>query len=106
MLAGIPQAPGLFAPALPENLERAKARQSDVLDLMLKHLDTINRISWVVDMGQPITVAEIEAARREELEFVDPNLTIRAPHFVLYVEEQVTTMCEQGIFEPPGRHHL
>ncbi len=100
MLAGIPQAPGLFTPALPENLERAKARQSDVLDLMLKHLDTINRISWVVDMGQPITVAEIEAARREELEFVDPNLTIRAPHFVLYVEEQVTTMCEQRIFEP------
>ncbi len=102
MMAGLPQAPGLFTPALPENLERARARQLEVLDLMLKHLEEINKITWVIDTGSLITVAEIEAARDEELHFVDPDLAINAPHFVLLVENQVVTMCEQGVFKPPA----
>ncbi|MCH6555924.1 MAG: transglycosylase domain-containing protein, partial [Chloroflexi bacterium] len=37
MLAGIPQAPGLYSPVVPDNAERAKARQREVLNLMVKH---------------------------------------------------------------------
>ena len=94
MLAGIPQAPGLYTPVLPENRERAKARQIEVLDLMLKHTDDIEEIVRV-------TRQEIEAAKEEELRFVESKFEIEAPHFVLYVEDQVTRMCEEGRFDPP-----
>ena len=94
MLAGIPQAPGLYTPVLPENRERAKARQEEVLDLMLKHADQIEDIVQV-------TPEQIEAAKQEELKFAPSSFEIKAPHFVFYLEEQVTKMCEEGRFEPP-----
>ena len=85
MLAGIPQAPGLYTPALPENQERAKARQLEVLDLMLKHADQIK------DIVQ-ITPEQVEAAKQEPLNYVTPTFEIKAPHFVFYVQDQITMM--------------
>jgi membrane peptidoglycan carboxypeptidase len=89
MLAGIPQAPGRFTPALPENLERAKARQKEVLDLMVKH-------------GY-VTREEADAAFAEELTYKSNVYPIKAPHFVSsYVPDVVRKMCEKGMFDPPG----
>jgi membrane peptidoglycan carboxypeptidase len=89
MLAGIPQAPGRFTPVLPDNLERAKARQKEVLDLMVKH--------------DYITKAEAEAAAAEELTYKPGDFSIKAPHFVYnYVPDVVRGMCEKGMFDPPG----
>ena len=88
MLAGIPQAPGIYTPVVAENLERAKARQLDVLNLMAKH-------------GY-ITQDEADEAAVEELVYDTPGFFIKAPHFVFYVQEQVRKMCEKGMFVPPG----
>jgi len=95
MLAGIPQAPGRYTPVVADNLERAKARQIEVLDLMLKHADDIKDIVEV-------TPEEIEAAKQEELTYGTPGFFIQAPHFVFYVEDQVRKMCEKGMFDAPG----
>ena len=88
MLAGIPQAPGLYSPVVPENLERAKARQRDVLNLMVKH--------------DYITQVEADEAAAEELTYKNPGFFIQAPHFVFYVRDQLQKMCEKGMFDPPG----
>jgi membrane peptidoglycan carboxypeptidase len=88
MLAGIPQAPGLFTPVLPDNLPRAKARQKEVLDLMVKH--------------DYITQEEADAAFAEELTYAASVFPIKAPHFVYYVRDVVRGMCEKGMFDPPG----
>jgi membrane peptidoglycan carboxypeptidase len=88
ILAGIPQAPGLYSPVVPENRERAKARQREVLSLMAKH-------------GY-ITRAEADAAAAEELTYATPGFFIQAPHFVFYLQDHVRKMCEKGMFDPPG----
>ncbi|HEY5625488.1 MAG TPA: penicillin-binding transpeptidase domain-containing protein, partial [Dehalococcoidia bacterium] len=49
-----------------------------------------------------LTVDEIEAAKEAPLDFVDTSIDIRAPHWVWYVEDQVTKMCQAELFEPPG----
>ncbi len=89
MLAGIPQAPGRYTPVVPDNLERAKARQREVLDLMVKH-------------GY-ITQSEADEAAAEELTYGTSSFHIKAPHFVFYVQDQVRKMCEKGMFRAPGR---
>jgi 1A family penicillin-binding protein len=71
MLAGLPQAPGYYSPL--ENFDRAKSRQSDVLDLMVRQ-------------GY-ITEAQAEEAKAEELHFTQQEFPIRAPHFVMYVRQ-------------------
>ncbi len=86
LLAGIPQAPALYTPILPENRPRSIERQQQVLDLMARH-------------GY-ITSAQAEAAKREPLNFVTPRFDIQAPHFVFYVQEIVTKMCQKGVFRP------
>jgi membrane peptidoglycan carboxypeptidase len=73
MLAGIPQAPVTYDPLL--NLEAAKVRQGQVLDLMVK--------------AGRATQAEAEAARAEKLAFRPPatSADIKAPHWVFYIQE-------------------
>jgi len=89
MLAGIPQAPGRFTPVLPANAERAKARQAEVLDLMVKH-------------GY-VKKDEAAAAKAEELTYKSTIFPIKAPHFIYnYVPNVVQKMCEKGMFDPPG----
>lgn len=99
-LAGLPQAPGTYS----QDPEAARARQNEVLDLMIDHLNQVNKIPSVADENVPmltLTVEDIEAARTEPLNFVDTTFDIQAPHFVLYVKDQVTKMCEARIFSPP-----
>lgn len=71
MLAGLPQAPGFYAPL--SNPKSSKNRQADVLDLMVRQ-------------GY-ITQAEAEKAKKEELNFKPQRFDIKAPHFVMYVRE-------------------
>ena len=105
LLAGLPQAPGLYTPVIVENRERAKARQEEVLDLMVKHLEQISKIPSPTQAGTTLlqlTPDEIQAAKQEPLNYVDSHFDINAPHFVFFVEDQVNKMCSAGLFQPPG----
>lgn len=73
MLAGLPQAPGLYNPLV--NPELAKQRQEIVLDLMVRH-------------GQ-ITEEEAEQAKAEALQYSSGAFAIEAPHFVFAVWTQL-----------------
>ena len=74
LLAGLPNGPTYFDPAL--HKERALARQAVVLDAM-------------VSSGM-ITSAQAEQAKNEPLKFVfKENRSSQAPHFVDYVFEQL-----------------
>ncbi|MCJ7511062.1 MAG: transglycosylase domain-containing protein [Dehalococcoidia bacterium] len=82
MLAGIPSAPGYYSPVIPENRPEAARRQQYVLDLMVEH-------------GY-ITQQQADEAKKEELVFEEGTFPIRAPHFVFYVKDVITKMCEKG----------
>ena len=86
MLAGLPQAPSLYNPL--ENYEGAKRRQGDVLELMVRH-GYINR-------------SEADAAWNEELTFDSAEFDISAPHYVIYVRDQVERLCRLERFVPPS----
>ncbi|MBI2939873.1 MAG: transglycosylase domain-containing protein [Chloroflexi bacterium] len=73
LLAGLPQAPSDYDPYI--HLEAAKARQVHVLDRMVYH-----------GLIEP---EEADWAKVEPLSFSDPNIRMRAPHFVDYVREQI-----------------
>ncbi|MGH9198284.1 MAG: transglycosylase domain-containing protein, partial [Acidimicrobiia bacterium] len=94
LLAGLPQAPNDYTPAIAENVERAKARQLQVLDLMAAHSQDIGGIVQ-------IPPDQLEAAKAEPLNYIESKFRIEAPHFVFFVEDQVTKMCHAGLFEPP-----
>ena len=85
MLAGLPQAPSVNNPLV--NYGGAKQRQAVVLDQMVRH-GYIDR-------------EEAEAAKAELLKFDTAAFEIEAPHFVLYVREQVESLCEAGRFAAP-----
>ena len=86
MLAGLPQAPSLYDPLV--NFEGAKRRQGQVLELMVRH-------------GY-ITRGEADDAWREELKFDSAEFDISAPHYVIYVREQVEQLCRLERFVPPS----
>jgi penicillin-binding protein 1C len=74
-LAALPQRPTYFSPH-GNNRDALEARKNQVLDRML-------------DLGF-VTKEEYDAAKAETVAFVsDPNTGIRAPHFVMYVWEQL-----------------
>ncbi len=73
LLAGLPQSPAAYNPL--ENPSAARARQADVLQLMVKH--------------DFLSVAEADAAAREPLQFAAIPFPIEAPHFVMYVRGQL-----------------
>ncbi|MBN2304307.1 MAG: PBP1A family penicillin-binding protein [Anaerolineae bacterium] len=73
MLAGLPQAPGIYSPL--DNPETAKDRQRIVLDLMVKH-------------GK-ITQAQADQAYEQELQYAALQFPIEAPHFVAAVWTQL-----------------
>ena len=94
LLAGLPQAPGEYSPAVVENRDKAKARQLQVLDLMREHADDIKETVSI----QP---EQFEAAKAQSLNYVATQFDVRAPHFVFFVEDQVAKMCAAGLFKPP-----
>ena len=86
MLVGLPQAPSLYNPLV--NFEGAKLRQGHVLSLMVRH-------------GY-ITRSQADTAWREELDFDSAEFDILAPHYVIYVREQVEQLCRLERFVAPS----
>ena len=86
LLAGLPQAPATHDPFT--NPIGVKARQADVLDLM-----AINGY---------LSQAEAELAKAEPLQFASQQFEIKAPHFVLYVQNEIEQLCARGRLELPA----
>ncbi|MGQ9552893.1 MAG: penicillin-binding protein 1C [Anaerolineae bacterium] len=81
-LAGLPQAPSLYDPAVGDSW---RERQRVVLGLLARQ--------------GFITEEEAQAAAREQLTIVAPGHDIRAPHFVMYVREQLLQLfSEEAIY--------
>lgn len=76
LLAGLPQAPLSLDPFTDK--EAAKRRQRTVLNLMVKN--------------GFITQAEADAAFAEPLKLTPPKIDLLAPHFVVYVRQQLEEM--------------
>jgi penicillin-binding protein 1C len=86
MLAGLPQAPSRHSPF--SSMERAKARQRDVLNAM-------------VEMGF-ITEEEADEAFAEEIVLNSSGFGIEAPHFVFYVRDQLIDMYGEDMVNRGG----
>src|SRR3989454_1232321 len=77
LLAGLPQAPSVLDPTQAQNVDRAKERRAYVLDQM-------------VDTGA-IKQAAADGANAETIKVAGPPVaTIKAPHFVFQVRNQLT----------------
>lgn len=85
LLAGIPQSPAAYD--LTSNFSAAKARQSEVLGLMVRH--------------GAITQAEADAAFAEKISIQATRFDIKAPHFVLgpVAEEITQRFGERALYE-------
>jgi membrane peptidoglycan carboxypeptidase len=79
LLAGLPQAPSVLDPTQAENVDRAKERRAYVLGQM-------------VDTGA-ISREQSDTANAEEIKVAGPPVaTIRAPHFVFQVRNQLAAI--------------
>ncbi len=86
ILAGLPAAPSVYSP-FGNHPEKAYIRQREVLRRM--------------EEDGMITKDEHREALNEQLNFATPRITIRAPHFVMYIKELLeklygTRMVERG----------
>jgi membrane peptidoglycan carboxypeptidase len=100
-LAGLPQAPGTYS----QDPNAALTRQQDVFDLMINHLDDVNKIPSPTDQNKPLiqlTPDDITAAKAQPLNFTETSFSIQAPHFFYFLQDQVTKMCQAGLFKAPG----
>ncbi len=100
-LVGLPQAPGYYA----ANAEAANFRQQEVYDLLVRHLDEVNKIPSPLDENTPLvqlTAEEVEAARVTPVYLKDYEFSVQAPHFFYYLQDQVEAMCTAGLFRAPG----
>lgn len=85
LLAALPKAPTYYSP-FGNHPEELKARQEWILDRMVEE--------------EFITREEADQAKKEKLKFVEKKENIIAPHFVLYVKDQlVSTYGEKFIQE-------
>ncbi len=73
LLAGLPQAPSRYSPFI--NPNKAKIRQKQVLNRMVAE--------------KFITANQAETAFKEKLKFASPSKKIKAPHFVMYIRQQL-----------------
>lgn len=73
-LAGLPRAPSIYSPYAGQD-GAWKKRQKDVLSAMVRN-------------GY-ITQKKADEAYKQELKFKGSNVPIKAPHFVMYVKEQL-----------------
>ncbi len=76
LLAGLPQAPSLYSPYI--NPDLALVRRNEVLTKM-KELGYINESSKI-------------KAQRSKLNIIPPKTSIKAPHFVFYIKQQLEQM--------------
>ncbi len=86
LMAGLPQAPVQLDPFT--NLEAAKARQWFILTLMIE------------DGG--ITLDQANAAYLEDLTFAVQSVSLNAPHFSIYVRQQLESLFDADMVANGG----
>lgn len=86
-LAGLPAAPTTFSP-FGINPELSFVRQNQVLDRMLKL--------------RMISKEDFESAKEEKLTFAPQKTDILAPHFVMYVKQQLVDKLGEELVEEGG----
>lgn len=86
-LAGLPQSPSRYSP-YGNNPELGQQRQKEVLRRMLEE-------GYITEQQQT-------EALQQELHFAPPNIEIKAPHFVMYVKDQLIEQYGQAIVERGG----
>lgn len=86
-LAGLPQAPSRYSP-FGDHPEMAKSRQQLILSQMYK-LGYINE-------------NELNSAIDEKLNFKSAKIEIKAPHFVMYIKDLLTSKLGQNLIDYGG----
>ncbi len=86
-LAALIKTPSYLSPFGP-NMDELLGRKDYVLDRMAKE--------------SYLTIEEAEAAKKEELKFAEIKQTIKAPHFVLYVEKYLFREYGKDFLEQGG----
>jgi membrane peptidoglycan carboxypeptidase len=86
-LAGLPQSPSRYSP-FGNTPELGKERQKEVLRRMME--------------DKHITKEQAEQAEKEELKFAQKRITIKAPHFVFYVRDQLVEQYGEAVVERGG----
>ncbi|MBN2015690.1 transglycosylase domain-containing protein [Candidatus Dojkabacteria bacterium] len=98
LLAGLPQAPGLYSPLFASDVKVARElaiqRQNYVLDQLQSKKDKINAYArkyngWEGEEDL-ITDEKIQQAREQKIAYKTSDINIEAPHFVFYVEDELT----------------
>ncbi|MDP3998955.1 MAG: transglycosylase domain-containing protein [bacterium] len=87
LLAGLPAAPTSYSP-FGAHPELARERQEEVLRRMVE--------------DNYITEDQAQKARDEKLNFVPQRTTIKAPHFVMYVRDQLVKKYGERVVERGG----
>lgn len=87
VLAALPQAPSYYSPYGP-NKERLLSRQRYIINLMK-------------EQGY-LTEEEAEKASNTKISFKEPGENIKAPHFVMYVQELLAEKYGQRVLEQGG----
>jgi penicillin-binding protein 1C len=87
MLAGLPQSPSTYSP-FGSHPEYAFDRQHTVLDRMVE--------------SKFITSQQAEQAKEEKITFAPNKTNIKAPHFVMYVREQLANMFGEDAVSQGG----
>src|SRR3990170_683854 len=87
LLAGLPAAPTLYSP-FGAHPELAKVRQEGVLQRMVE--------------DKYLTTEEAQKASQEKLSFIPQRTDIKAPHFVMFVKEQLVKKYGERTVERGG----
>jgi len=87
LLAGLPQSPTRYSP-FGVNPELSKSRQEEVLRRMVE--------------DEYITQEEATSAKDEDIQFATDAISIRAPHFALYVKDLLTNKYGEQTVERGG----
>lgn len=87
-LAGLPAAPSKNSPYLTGNMKASKNRQKEVLTQMVK--------AGFIDSDKA------RQTYSQKLAVLPPNTPIRAPHFVMYVKDQLERTFGQNTVEEGG----
>lgn len=87
LIAALPQAPSYYSPYGTHTNELIKRR-----DWILERLKSSGQISD----------EEMEYAKKEQLSFMPPKSSIRAPHFVFYVQEYLNKQYGEEVLEKGG----
>lgn len=87
LLAGLPNSPTTYSP-FGSHPEKAKTRQKEVLRRMVEE--------------KYITQDQADAAASETLQFATDKIDIKAPHFVFYVKDLLTSTYSEQLIERGG----